>query len=175
MNCKTVDVRNHFKSKDKNLYRYYFCLDCIGGYQWWRGNCYKFIRRTCTWEQAYQACRQSSYNKGALASISSDSENHYVSQLIQYSNSWIGGTFLRSNRWAWIDGNRWNGYRKPWAAGEPNNWKGNTRFEDKIFMYGKSGRGPFGTWNDDGNRNDGFKVSGLSKDKVTGLVCKYKA
>ena len=80
-----------------------------------------------TWEQAYSICRKSSGNRAALASITSSAENNFIVSLLNYKDgleAWIGGTYLRTNRWAWIDGSSWTGYTN-WNRGEPSNFGGN--------------------------------------------------
>merc|ERR1719154_605070 len=136
------------------------------GYRYWRGNCYMFVESFRTRSRAVEYCRDSSAARATLASIGSRAENDFIYSLFNYKNglnAWIGGTLDRTNEWAWADGNFWNpnGYDN-WDRGEPNNWRGNNKLklvaEDKIFMYGRTGRGPAGTWNDDGNTNSGYKA-----------------
>ena len=84
--------------------------------------------------------------------------------------AWIGGTYLSTNRWAWIDGSHWNGYTN-WASGEPNNvYGGNsqaTNQENKIMMWGR----PFGK-NLEGKWNDAPDSNPLRY--VTGFACEHK-
>ena len=118
------------------------------------------VKRSCNWEEAYSFCRKSSGNRATLASIGSSAENSFVTSLLHgVHSSWLGGTYLRTNRWAWIDGNNWNEYNN-WRRGEPNNAGGNNQYrrEEKIMIYGG-----LGTWND---------LS--SKRIIGGFVCEYK-
>ena len=81
-------------------------------------------------------------------------------------NVWIGGTFLSTGRWAWIDGQHWTGYTN-WMSGEPNNFGGNsqTRKENKIMMLGRK-RGA-GLWNDAPDSNP--------LRFVNGFICEHRA
>ena len=129
-----------------------------------------FIERPGTWEQAYSLCRQSSGNRAILASIGSSDENSFVSSLFSDKpgvNAWLGGTFLSTNRWAWINGSFWNGYTN-WARRRgPSTSAAVAR--PKILMYGRCVLDPnrrcrirSGTWNNES-----------SETTVTGMVCEY--
>ena len=76
-------------------------------------------------------------------------------------NVWIGGTYLTTGRWAWIDGQHWTGYTN-WRSGEPNNYGGSqaTRKENKIMMWGWNRGRDAGKWNDESNSNPYGSVSG---------------
>lgn len=78
---------------------------------------------------------------------------------------WLGGTFLSSNRWAWIDGHRPSGYTN-WARGEPNNLGGS---EGKMMMWGRGAPHGFleGTWNDENHLN--------GKRYANGFICEHRA
>jgi len=133
------------------------------GFQYLEGSCYGFIRIKTNWESAYTYCNRYGNRQARPASINSKIENDFVASEL-YSNTekaWIGGSYLRTKRWAWIDGSRWSGYTN-WMTGEPNNVRG---AEDKIMMYGLSDPGKrFGKWND------------ISSGKtLDGVVCEYKA
>ena len=133
----------------------------MAGFEIWGGSCYSYVEATYDWEGANDLCAMMSAGKAVPASISSQAENDYVASLFDYKNgldAWIGGTYLSSNMWAWVDGSSWTGYTN-WNDGEPTN----VATDDKIVMYGRSSIGPLGSWKamDDSTR-------------ITGFVCEYK-
>jgi len=134
-------------------------IDCLAGYNGWKGKCYKFIEAKYTWKDANGLCGMSSRTKARLASIHSQEENDHVESLFNYKdglNAWIGGYINSEGDWAWIDGSAWTGYTN-FAKDEPNGLA-----PQSIMMYGRAGVEPF-KWNDEPPTMAEFN----------GMVCSY--
>ena len=94
----------------------YFVLDllCPSGWTPYRGNCYKHEARKVGWDQALKSCLQ---QNASLASIASESEHEFLTNLSMWSAPWIGlhdrsSTGLHS----WIDGSRLVFMYSNWAV-----------------------------------------------------------
>lgn len=115
------------------------------------GHYYDFVHTTTslTWQQAREEAIALEYNDlpGYLATITSTSENNFVSALAPASHrtSWLGGTDeVSEGDWVWADGPEAGtqlDYAN-WAAGEPNNVSHSSAGEDYLHMWSD------GTWND---------------------------
>ncbi len=90
-----------------------------------------------TWTNAKTACANLD---GYLATVSSQSENNFVTTLATNNNTaigtWLGGSDeVQEGSWRWVNDEAWS--YSAWASGEPNN-SGN---EDYLYNL-------FGKWND---------------------------
>ncbi len=148
------------------------------------GNYYEYIHGDISWFDANFIADRTTFHdmRGHLATISSHSENQFISNLVFWGNqAWIGlhdsqseGTFK------WIDGEPLT--YSNWSPGEPsgtnctyckNNHNSN---EDFVSMYGGNGK-----WNDATNDNIGYKTYDNTSNpyyypnnQVTGFVIEYQ-
>ena len=116
-----------------------FTGTCPSGWEEFDGQCYKFVDKTPTWDEALQEC----LSIGAtLASITNKATNDF---LLTIATKWsmVGGHHLTDGTWAWTDGSPWNFTN--WAPGEPNNQN-----ERWLWMGGPDAGGRAGKWNDGG-------------------------
>jgi len=102
-----------------------------------------------SWPDARDAAQSSSYLEfqGYLVSITSETENVFVTNLLDDKNGWAGGyqpigSPEPSGNWQWVSGEPW-GYSN-WRTLEPNNNNGN---EDCLDLNGVNTVW-FGGWND---------------------------
>ncbi|XP_043932650.1 lectin-like [Protopterus annectens] len=111
-----------------------------------RGWTYRFVTTPMTFVNAELYCQRLG-RRGHLTSIHSYCINHLLVHLVRrcsrnVASVWIGGLqFLKTKRFIWLDGSRWNFAR--WGPGEPNNVYGR---EECIEMYTSHYRP--GYWND---------------------------
>ena len=151
------------------------------------GHWYELITKNdgISWTDANNIATNKTYNgnSGNLASITSEEENKFVSNLINNagfswpSNNygpWLGGlgsaTRTDSNSpwvwtWSWSDGEAW-GYEK-WAPSQPNGVA--NIVENELYYlhyYPVSSGGGNKSWNDTG-------VNGYSSSLVKGYVVEY--
>jgi len=122
------------------------CLSCKAS-DCFEGYCY-FLGPKLDWHSAVSYCEE----KGAtLASIHSEEENQFISDLIDRS-SWIGlNDIFEENVWQWLDGSTFS-YSK-WYPNQPDDW---SRGEDFVEIHLSS------NWND------------LGTSDLRPPVCKYE-
>ncbi len=120
------------------------------------GNAYEHIEAVAIpWQDALLAAADYRYcGYSHLATIHSSQENSFVLSLLAAGtmDAWLGAYQPDPSEppldgWEWITGEPWNYVN--WAPGEPND--GGPDGEDKLTMWGDSGFGPPGTWNDGGS------------------------
>merc|ERR1719347_480411 len=98
------------------------CSDCPSGWSAHGFYCYKLFHETKTWKDAEDDC--STNHLGHLASVHSEAENNFISNLWSADGVWLGATdFVNEGTWAWTDGTAFK-YNK-WRPGEPNSHGGN--------------------------------------------------
>jgi hypothetical protein len=113
------------------------------------GHTYKRFDTPSSWAQARTACAA----KGAhLATITSQQENDFlVSQLLQTSRAWIGGTDEQSEgAWKWVTGEPWS--FQNWLPNQPDNCTGCGPTEEDYLellpAQDANGDVTLGRWND---------------------------
>nr|WP_320190990.1 hypothetical protein [uncultured Desulfobacter sp.] len=137
-----------------------------------------------TWTEAYAAATGSTWNGliGNLASITSEDENKFVSNLVNgvdwdsaVYGPWLGATGSAvsdgqdvwvSGNWSWADGETW-GYEN-WASDQPNGVAAVTEGEIYYLHYYPMADTENRTWND--TLEDGYSAS-----RVYGYVVEYAA
>ena len=111
---------------------------------------YRYYSTQMSWEEARFFCEQ---RGGHLATISSSSENEFVSSLFSGESVWLGGNDVNvEGQFTWYT-NELFSYTN-WASGEPND--GKSGGQDYIHMY-KSG-----LWDD-------------IQDTKLGFICEWDA
>jgi len=100
---------------------------CKEGWSKFQNSCYQFQETLTSWTEANYSCSQMNSH---LATIQSDAENVWVSEMILTSHvfplGWIGGYRDAGDTtltWKWVDGSEWT--YSDWKSGEPNNGNGN--------------------------------------------------
>jgi hypothetical protein len=136
----------------------------------WSGNghAYEFVRADgVQWPNAKSSAATMDFRgvAGHLATLTSQGENDFVSNLIvdakaslglaSFIEAWLGAEQLDPNApagdtWSWITGEPWQ--FTSWDSDEPND-NGNERY---LGIWGPEGDGPLGRWNDQGGADDPF-------------------
>ena len=104
------------------------------------GQCYKFVDKSPTWDEALNECQSTGGNGGTLASITNKATNDFF-LTIATKYSMVGGHQLTDGTWTWTDGSPWSFTN--WAPREPNN--PNERW---LWMIGPNAGGRAGKWYD---------------------------
>lgn len=113
------------------------------------GHWYDFISTKGTWQNAFTAANASTYMgmQGYLATITSDAENTFSSNLAGLTEAWLGGSDQAvEGQWRWMNGPEAGQLftYTSWAPTEPNDSSGG---EDYLQT---NHAGQFGKWNDNG-------------------------
>ena len=92
---------------------------CFTGFSYFNGNCYKLYDTTLEWSDASYQCTCNGAN--ALASITSEAENTFISNLLgSTSDAWIGLNDLDTqDTYVWSDGTTYS--YTSWDDGQPSN------------------------------------------------------
>jgi hypothetical protein len=111
---------------------------------------YQVFNNWLNWDEAKTYCESIG---GHLATITSVSEQNYISAILNNSSSlkyyWLGGTDEQvEGNWKWITGEKWE--YSNWGKGEPNN--GTIAIENYLVYFNTSLDGNVsvikGSWND---------------------------
>ena len=121
-------------------FNFFFTDTCPSGWTEFDGQCYKFVDKSPTWDEALNECQSTGGNGGTLASITNKATNDFF-LTIATKYSMVGGHQLTDGTWTWTDGSPWSFTN--WAPGEPNN--PNERW---LWMIGPNAGGRAGKWYD---------------------------
>ena len=133
---------------------------------YYNGHAYKVYDLSMTWNEAKMYAETLG---GHLATITSENENVFVSNLIQSGSKycyWIGGTDEQSEGiWNWITGENWSYIN--WLPNQPDNCSGLDGEEEDYLALERQKKG----WNDLQNRGD---TTGSSYIENIGFLCEWE-
>lgn len=110
----------------------------------WNGYCYKFFAKGgVTWGQGESDCINWG---GHMASVHSDAERDFLTNLAGCGPYWLGGHDAgHEGTWVWTDGSPWD--YSAWAPGEPNNCCGGENYLHGNWCCGNLWNDIWDTWN----------------------------
>lgn len=110
----------------------------------YNGHFYRYYDTQMSWYEAKSFCEQ---RGGHLVTISSDSENEFVSSLFSCESIWLGGNDVdKEGQFVWCTNEDFS--YSNWGSGEPNN--GGGKGQDFLHMYRT------GFWDDMNDTELGF-------------------